>query len=98
MPTMTVNVRRISSCQKRSLDYALVYVFARQRDRQTVVVGLNADTREAKLDLDVHVLLPDGVLVRAEWSGQQYTVTDGYVRGISIPARDGCVWVGEKPS
>jgi len=72
----------------------MVYVFARQRDRQTVIVGLNAGTSEAKLDLDVHLLLPDGVHVRAEWGGQQYTVTDGLVRGISIPARDGCVWVG----
>ncbi len=72
----------------------MVYVFARQRDRQTVIVGLNAGSSEAKLDLDVHLLLPDGGHVRAEWSGQQYTVTDGLVRGISIPARDGCVWVG----
>jgi hypothetical protein len=75
-----------------------VYVFARQRDRHTVMVGLNAGTREAKLDLDVHRLFPNGVHVRAEWSDQQYTVIDDYVRGLSIPARDGCVWVGERPS
>ena len=72
----------------------MVYVFARQRDQQTVIVGLNAGSSEAQLDLDVHLLLADGVHVRAEWSGQQYTVTDGLVRGLSIPARDGCVWVG----
>ena len=75
-----------------------VYVFARQHDRHTVIVGLNAGTSEAQLDLDVHLLLPDGVPVRAEWSGQQYTVTDGHVRGLRIPAREGCVWVGEQPS
>jgi cyclomaltodextrinase len=72
----------------------MVYVFARQLDRQTVIVGLNAGTSEAQLDLDVHLLLPNGVCVRAEWSSQQYTVTNGHVRGLSIPARDGGVWVG----
>jgi cyclomaltodextrinase / maltogenic alpha-amylase / neopullulanase len=76
----------------------MVYVFARQRDRHTVIVGLNAGTREAQLDLDVHCLFPNGGLVRAEWSGQQYTVNDGHVRGLRIPAREGGVWVGEKPS
>ena len=75
-----------------------VYVFTRQHDRHTVLVGLNAGTSEVKLDLDVHRLFPNGGHVRAEWSGQQYTVTDGYVRGLRIPARDGGVWVGEKPS
>ena len=72
----------------------MVYVFARQRDRHTVIVGLNAGTSEAHLDLDVHRLLPNGAAVRAEWSGQQYTVTGGHVHGIRIPARDGSVWVG----
>jgi hypothetical protein len=75
-----------------------VYVFTRQHDRHTVLVGLNAGTSEVTLDLDVHRLFPNGGHVRAEWSGQQYTVTDGYVRGLRIPARDGGVWVGEKPS
>ena len=48
----------------------MVYVFARQRDRQTVVVGLNAGTREAKLDLDVHRLFPrwGPRARRVEWS------------------------------
>jgi cyclomaltodextrinase / maltogenic alpha-amylase / neopullulanase len=72
----------------------MVYVFARQRDRHTVIVGLNAGTSEAQLDLDVHRLVPNGADVRAEWSGQQYTVTGGHVYGIRIPARDGSVWVG----
>ena len=72
----------------------MVYVFARQSDRHTVVVGLNAGTSEAHLALDVHRLFPNGAAVRAEWSGQQYTVTGGHVYGIRIPARDGRVWVG----
>ena len=72
----------------------MVYVFARQSDRHTVVVGLNAGTSEAHLALDVHRLFPNGAAVRAEWSGQQYTVTGGHVYGIRIPARDGSVWVG----
>ena len=72
----------------------MVYVFARQSDRHTVVVGLNAGTSEAHLALDVHRLFPNGAAVRAEWSGQQYTVTGGHVYGLRIPARDGSVWVG----
>ena len=72
----------------------MVYVFARQSDRHTVVVGLNAGTSEAHLALDVHRLFPNGAAVRAEWSGQQSTVTGGHVYGIRIPARDGSVWVG----
>jgi cyclomaltodextrinase len=76
----------------------MVYVFARQRDRHTVLVGLNAGTSEVTLDLDVQRLFPHGGLVRAEWSGQQYPVIDGSVRGLRIPARDGCIWVGEQPS
>jgi len=75
-----------------------VYVFARQRDRHTVIVGLNAGTRDVTLDLEVQRLFPKGAHVRAEWSGQQALVTDGAVRGLRIPAREGCVWVGEQPS
>ncbi len=75
-----------------------VYGFARQRDRHTVMVGLNAGTRAVTLDLDVHRLFPNGTHVRAEWSGQQYPATDGHVRGLRIPAREGRVWVGEQSS
>jgi len=75
-----------------------VYVFARQGDRHTVIVGLNAGTSAVTLDLEVQRLFPQGGLVRAEWSGQQYPVTDGSVRGLHIPAREGCVWVAEPPS
>jgi len=75
-----------------------VYVFARQRDRYTIIVGLNAGTSAVTLDLEVHRLFPHGGLVRAEWSGQQYPVTAGAVRGLRIPAREGGVWVGEQSS
>ena len=74
----------------------MVYVFARKRDQQTVIVGLNAGRSEVRLDLDVHLLLPNGTPVSEEWSDQQSRVTDGHLRGITIPARDGCVWVGEQ--
>jgi cyclomaltodextrinase / maltogenic alpha-amylase / neopullulanase len=73
----------------------MVYVFARQHERQTVIVGLNAGTSEARLDLDVQRLLPNGASVREEWREKQTTVTDGHLRGLTIPAREGCVWVGE---
>jgi cyclomaltodextrinase / maltogenic alpha-amylase / neopullulanase len=72
-----------------------VYVFARQHDQQTVIVGVNAGTRAARLDLDVHRLLPDGATVRHEWSGQPALVTAGQVRELTIPAREGGVWVGD---
>ena len=72
----------------------MVYVFARTRDQHTVIVGLNAGHSEARLDLDVQCILLNGATVHAEWSGQQLPVTDGYVRGLTIPARDGGVWVG----
>ena len=74
----------------------MVYVFARKRGQQTVIVGLNAGRSEVQLDLDVHLLLPNGTPVRGEWNGEQSTVTDGHLRGITIPARTGCVWVGDK--
>ena len=70
-----------------------VYAFARQHDQHTVIVGLNAGTSAIRLDLDVQRLLPNGAAVRAEWDGTQHTVTEGYVRGLVIPARAGAVWV-----
>jgi cyclomaltodextrinase / maltogenic alpha-amylase / neopullulanase len=73
----------------------MVYVFSRQRDQQTVIVGLNAGKSDVRLDLDVHLLLPNGALVRNEWSDHQDTVREGYVHGLTIPARTGNVWVGE---
>jgi cyclomaltodextrinase len=71
-----------------------VYVFARQHEQRTVIVGVNASHSAVRLDLDVHCLLPDGAFVRHEWNNEQTTVTEGYVRGMAIPARQGCVWVG----
>jgi neopullulanase len=73
----------------------MVYAFARQRDQQTVIVGLNASKSDVRLDVDVHLLLPNGAAVQNEWDGQQYTVMEGYVRHIMLPARSGDVWVAE---
>jgi neopullulanase len=72
-----------------------VYVFARQHNQQTVIVGVNAGISGVRLDLDVHLLLPTGAVVRNVWSEMQSTVTEGYLRGLTIPAREGCVWVRE---
>ena len=74
----------------------MVYVFARKRGQQTVIVGLNAGRSEVTLDLDVHLMLPNGTPVRREWSDELCTVMDGHLRGITIPARTGSVWVGEQ--
>ena len=75
----------------------LVYVFARQREAQTVIVGLNASHQGVVLDLDVRLLLQNGTRVYEEWSGKQSTVTDGHLRGMTIPARAGGVWAGVSP-
>jgi glycosidase len=74
-----------------------VYVFARQREQQTVLVGVNAGRHAVQVDLDVQRLLPNGTTVREEWRDSQLTVTDGALRGVTIPARDGCVWVVDPP-
>jgi hypothetical protein len=73
----------------------MVYAFARQRDRQTVIVGVNAGKSDVRLDVDVHHLLPNGAAVRNEWDGQQYTVMEGHLRHMLLPARSGDVWVAE---
>src|SRR5262249_22672789 len=62
-----------------------VYIFARQGQQHTFIVGLNASTSAVQLDLDVQRLLPHGAAVRAEWDGTQHTVTEGYVGGLTIP-------------
>jgi cyclomaltodextrinase / maltogenic alpha-amylase / neopullulanase len=72
-----------------------VYVFARRHAQHTVIVGLNAGHQEVVVDLDVHLLLQNGARVCQEWGDAQRMVTDGYVRGLTIPARDGSVWVSE---
>jgi glycosidase len=68
-----------------------VYVFTRRHTQQTIIVGLNAGHQEVAVDLDVHLLLPNDARVYAEWSDAQHTVMDGYVRGLTIPGRDGSV-------
>ncbi len=73
-----------------------VYIFARQRHEQTVIVGVNASSSAVRLDLDVHRLLPNGATVHEEWGSTQHSVIEGAVRGLTIPARAGAVWVGER--
>jgi alpha-glucosidase len=71
-----------------------VYAFGRQRDKQTVIIALNAGPTAANLSLAVQQLLPNGATVRDEWSDAQLTVNDGHVQ-IQVPPRDGVVWVAE---
>jgi glycosidase len=73
-----------------------VYVFARQHDQQTVIVGVNASASAVQLELDVQRLVPHGATIRAEWGGTRYKVTEGVVRGLTLPARAGAVWVAEE--
>jgi len=73
-----------------------VYVFARQGEQHTVMVGVNASPSAVQLDLDVQGLVPNGATIRAEWGSTSYRVTEGAVRGLTLPARAGTVWVGER--
>ncbi len=58
-----------------------------------VLVALNAGTTAQKIDLQVSPILPDGGTLREEWGQGTKTVVDGYIREITVPPRDGCVWV-----
>jgi glycosidase len=73
----------------------MVYIFARQRGRQTVIVGVNAGQSAMQLDLNVQHILSNGSRVSEAWGSTQLTVADGCLRGLTLPARDGNVWVGE---
>ncbi len=70
-----------------------VYIFARRRGDEMVVVGLNAGKSAANLDLNLEMILPEGAVLKEEWGEGQLTVTEGQLRGLRVPPRDGCVWV-----
>ena len=73
-----------------------VYLFARQSEGETLIVGLNAGKSTATLDLDVMAILGEGAAVREEWGASQTHVEGGKLLGLQIPAREGVVWVVEK--
>lgn len=76
----------------RLLAEGKVYVCARQREGETVIVGINAGDKPAQFDLDVSSVLDDGVTLREEWGGGERAVRGGRLPGVQVPARDGAVW------
>jgi neopullulanase len=71
------------------------YAFGRKRDNETVIVALNAGKTTTTLNLNVELLLENGVSVRDEWSDTHITVANDHLSGIVVPPRDGVVWVAE---
>lgn len=69
-----------------------IYVCARQLEDETVIVGLNADSHPARLDVEVKGVLDDGALVREEWGNGERLVSAGRLLGVDLPARAGVVW------
>jgi glycosidase len=70
-----------------------VLAFARhQPGAETILVALNAGRAPVTLDLRVDALLDNGATIVNEWTGEQLIVQDGFLCGVEIPAREGCVW------
>jgi cyclomaltodextrinase / maltogenic alpha-amylase / neopullulanase len=67
--------------------------FARELGKEHVIVLLNAALDPILCDLRVDHLVPDGTHLVEEWTHEEIIVQDGFATNISIPARDGCVWV-----
>jgi cyclomaltodextrinase len=72
-----------------------VYLFARQTEEETLIIGLNAGKSPAALDLDVTSMLADGESVREEWGTARIQVKGGKLTGLQIPPRQGVVWAVE---
>ncbi|MGB8643777.1 MAG: glycoside hydrolase family 13 protein [Anaerolineae bacterium] len=96
-----IALRKKYSALRRPSQYAHlysegpVYVFSRQRDGHTVIVALNAGAAPATLDLPVDAILLNGATVREEWGSARFTVENGRLTGLTVPARDGSVWVAD---
>lgn len=71
------------------------YVFARQGEAETVIIGLNAGQAPVHLDLDVAAVLADGANLREEWGNGRFRIEKGKLKDLTIPARTGGVWVAE---
>lgn len=69
-----------------------VYAAARQLGGETLILAMNAGEKPARVDLNLGSLLPEGAILKQEWSEVTRPVTDGKLPGVEIPARDGVVW------
>ncbi len=73
-----------------------VFALARHLDNETVIIAVNAEREPITLDLRTNHLLPNGQPLIEEWTHEERSVEEGFLRGIEIPAREGTVWVAEK--
>jgi neopullulanase len=93
-----VALRKKYRCLRRPGGYArlhaqdMAFVFARQLQGETVIVGLNAGDRPVVMDLSVGALMEDGAVAQNEWDGETKSVENGVLRGVGLPPREGVVW------
>ncbi|BCX05606.1 MAG: alpha-amylase [Candidatus Roseilinea sp.] len=69
-----------------------VIAYLRTWGDEKLIVALNSGPAAATLDIVVGDLLPEGAALRGELGKRaSYTVTDGVLRHVSVPRRDGLV-------
>lgn len=69
-----------------------VYVFARQLDREVMIVALNASTATKQLDVPIsHIGLGDGIYTDVWNGGARWTAAKGAIRALKLAPRSGCV-------
>jgi cyclomaltodextrinase len=68
-----------------------VVVYGRRLGEENLLVALNRGQQPATLVVPVTGYLADGVCLRGVWDGETYTVGDGRIEGVRVPARSGVV-------
>jgi len=69
-----------------------VYVFARQLDREVMIIALNASATTKQLDVPIaQVGLADGVYTDVWNGGPAVTAAQGALRALKLAPRSGCV-------
>jgi neopullulanase len=69
-----------------------IYAFRRDTPEQTVIVALNASRHAARLDLPLDAAA-EGRRYRDVWQQGDYTVHQGKITGVTIPAREAAVLI-----
>jgi cyclomaltodextrinase / maltogenic alpha-amylase / neopullulanase len=72
-----------------------VYAFARTLPAQCAVVLVNAQTRTARVDIDLTGLVPGGMVFEGVWNGGSYAVKGQRLPHVSVPSRDAEVLVSD---
>jgi cyclomaltodextrinase / maltogenic alpha-amylase / neopullulanase len=72
-----------------------VYAFGRRLPGQCAVVIFNADTRAITLDVNTADLTREGRIFEGVWNGGRYAVSLCKLQGVTVPARDAVILIGE---